>query len=76
MTDAPKAHKARTTADRFAESLRPIIEAAREQGVTSYHAIADYLTARRVQTPNGHGVWDHKAAGSLLRRLKAIDSQR
>jgi hypothetical protein len=63
--DMTNAHKARATGDQFAESLRPIIEAAREQGVTSYHAMADYLKAQGVKTSNGHGVWDHEAAGCL-----------
>jgi len=74
VEDPPKSHKATTTADKFVVSLRSIIDEARVQGVTSYHALADYLTARGIPTANGHGVWDHKAAGSLLRRLKLMDA--
>ena len=73
--DVPKGQRATPTADQFAESLRPIVEAARERGITSRHALADYLTSQGVRTPRGKPIWDHDGAGRLLARLRAIDAR-
>jgi hypothetical protein len=61
------------TADQFAESLRPLVEQARGQGITSRHALADYLTERGIRTAMGKRIWDHDGAGRLLARLKKRD---
>jgi hypothetical protein len=61
--------------DQFAESVRPVVEAARHQGITSHHALADYLTERGIRTPMGKAIWDHDGAGRLLARLKRLNAR-
>lgn len=72
---APKSHKATVTADEFAESLRPIVEQAREMGITSHDKLADYLTEQGVRTATGLSIWGQDAARTLKARLKAINAR-
>lgn len=58
--------------NRFAESLRPAVKAARQQGITSHHGLADYLTERGIRAFKGLRTWDHDSAGRPLARLKKL----
>lgn len=64
------------SSDSFAESLRALVEQAHEEGVTSFYALADYLTERGIRTAAGRQFWSHDAAGRLLRRLRRLDASK
>lgn len=63
---AVKANRAKA-AD-YAESLRPVIDDLRAEGVVTLPAIADALTERGMQTPRG-GKWHPASVRNLLNRL-------
>jgi hypothetical protein len=66
----PKGQKA--TRDRFAESVRPVIEQARQEGVTSFHGLADYLTERGIRPVTGKVEWSNAMVARLLARIKKL----
>ena len=57
-----------TNADRFAESLRDIVEAILRDGITSLAGIASELDARHIRTARG-GRWHPSSVKNLLHRL-------
>lgn len=62
-----KANKA--DADAFAQSLVPVLQDLREEGITSMRAIAAELNRRAVPTARG-GKWHLTSVANLLRRLR------
>jgi DNA invertase Pin-like site-specific DNA recombinase len=61
----------RTTADRHAQDVLPIIEAIRGQGVTSLNGIAAELNRRDILTARG-GKWHATTVWNLLARAGAV----
>jgi DNA invertase Pin-like site-specific DNA recombinase len=57
----------RAEADRFAQNVRPVIEAVRNAGATTLQQIADALNARGVKTARG-GKWHAMTVRQLLLR--------
>jgi DNA invertase Pin-like site-specific DNA recombinase len=65
---APLAHKAiQQQANQFAETLAPLIEKMRDQGM-SYAAIATDLNSRNIQTARGR-TWYPSTVRNLLKRV-------
>jgi hypothetical protein len=60
--------------DRFAESVRPVIEQARQEGVTSFHGLADYLTERGIRPVTGKVEWSNAMVARLLARIKKLNA--
>jgi hypothetical protein len=69
----PKGQKA--ARDRFAESVRSVIEQARQKGVTSFHGLADYLTERGIRPVTGKVEWSNAMVARLLARPKCPGSR-
>jgi hypothetical protein len=67
-------HGQKAARDQFAETMRPIIEQAREQGVTSLNGLADYLTERGIRPFTGSVDWSHSMVVRLLGRIKKLDA--
>jgi DNA invertase Pin-like site-specific DNA recombinase len=55
-------------ANSHAENLRPVIEALREEGLSSLGSIAEALNERGMMTPRG-GLWHRSSVSNLLARL-------
>jgi len=60
----------RAKADQHAFNLRPVLNALREEGVTSLGGIAAALNEREMRTPRG-GCWHKSSVKNLLERLSA-----
>lgn len=58
----------KTTADRYAQSISPMIEQAQALGFTSYRKIAQYLTQNNIKTARG-GMWSAKQISNIIKRL-------
>lgn len=58
-----------TSAQAFAERMRPHIAAARAASATTVRQIADYLNAADVEARRG-GAWDASAVHRVLKRLQ------
>lgn len=60
-------------ADSHAMDLKPVIEAVRQEGITSLGAIAAVLNERGMKTPRG-GQWHKTSVSNLLSRLAATEA--
>jgi DNA invertase Pin-like site-specific DNA recombinase len=63
----------KTSADRHAANLIPVIEALRLEGVSSLGAIAEALNERGMLTPRG-GRWHKSSVRNLLNRLEGLEA--
>ena len=58
-------------ADRFVESLVPILRAARSEGATTLRAMAQALNRRGIKSARG-GTWHPSAVGNVMSRSKSL----
>src|SRR5882672_5933037 len=58
-------------ADKFVESLVPIVQAARSEGAATLREMAQALNRRGVKAPRG-GVWHPSSVANLLTRLQSF----
>ena len=58
-------------ADRFVESLGPVVQALRSEGATTLRAMAQALNRRGVKSPRG-GAWHPSSVANLLSRSETF----